>query len=290
MNDSAWPPYEDGPVDDTLAKERLKQILAAEIEIEKNRRVDAAKPPSTETEDHVTKKLIEQMLATSAASIDRARKGAEFVQTAASAIGVLYTGVLTLMFSVAENPLPVRGLIPTIFLAAAVVFATFYLSFLTDASTIDEPNVVGTPTQRALIMANFLTRWTRNVTRNRVGMLRAAVMSMAVGVALLPIGLISIPGPDLGGAAAAQPEIPWPTPEALAEPELAAVLYDHQLDQFASTLGGAPPDPPLEFGLLGGAKIAWHDAIAAIAAIIGVGLVVLSAVWPRGRSRRNAGT
>src|SRR6185437_2340703 len=170
MNSPSWPQYEGGTTDAALQKERLKQILAAEIELEKNRRTDAAKPPSSEIEDHVTEKLVEQMLATSAASIDRARKGAEFVQTASAGLGVLYTGVLTFMFSAADNPLPLRGIIPTFFFAAAVVGATFYLSFLTDPSTIDEPNIVGTPTQRALIMANFLTRWTRNVTRNRVGM------------------------------------------------------------------------------------------------------------------------
>jgi hypothetical protein len=289
MTSSSWPQYEDGTIDDALAKERLKEILAAEIELEKGRRADARKPPSTELEEYVTEKLVEQMLATSAASIDRARKGAEFVQTASAGLGVLYTGVLTFMFSAAANPLPLRGVIPTFFFAVAVVAATFYLSFLTDPSTIDEPNIVGTPTQRALIMANFLTRWTRNVTRNRVGALRAAVMSLAVGVALLPIGFISIPAPESGTSQPPPAEVVWPTPPPVTPPEVAVVLYEHQLDRFVAQLDKATATEPLRYVIPGAFAVALHDEIAAILALAGIALVAAAGLaWPSARRRTSA--
>lgn len=63
--------------------------------------------------------------------IDRIQVRADFVQKAAATIVTLYTGVLTLVFAVEKNPLPVRGLIPAIFLGLAIVFSATYFAFVT---------------------------------------------------------------------------------------------------------------------------------------------------------------
>lgn len=52
--------------------------------------------------------LSEAIMTVAQGSVDRARAGAEFVQKGATAIVALYTGALTLVFSVTGNPLPRR--------------------------------------------------------------------------------------------------------------------------------------------------------------------------------------
>lgn len=56
--------------------------------------------------------------------IDRSTARAEFVQKAAGAVGAAYTAVLALSFALGQtgtNPLPGRGIIPTIFLGLSIV-------------------------------------------------------------------------------------------------------------------------------------------------------------------------
>jgi len=232
--------------------------------------------PTGGTEEAVVDKLVEQMMAISAGSIERTRAGAQFVQAAASALGVLYTGVLALMFSVASNPLPARGMLPTLFFALAVVLATVYLSFLSDAGDVTPPTIQGSPLERKLLLANFLTTWVRKTTRNRGPALRGAVASLAVGVALLPIALLSIPG----DAPAAPATIEWPAPPAIADPDLAAVLYERQLDHFVDELDTVRAAPPLQVNVLG-FTVAVQDLVAIVLGLAGIALVAFVAV-PRG--------
>lgn len=70
------------------------------------------------------KSFVDHIFDVAKGSIDRARAGAEKVQTAATAIAGLYTTVLGVSFSVTEKPLPGRGLIAPIFLGAAIVAST----------------------------------------------------------------------------------------------------------------------------------------------------------------------
>ena len=90
-------------------------------------------------------------------SIDRVRSGAEFVEKAAAGILAVYSAVLGVVFSVSDKaPLPVRGLIPAIFLALALVLAAFFLALPkgivkvgTPADTVTDP-VSGSKTSRCL--------------------------------------------------------------------------------------------------------------------------------------------
>jgi hypothetical protein len=242
--------------------------------------------PGSGTAEAVEDKLVEQMLSITADSINRTRSGAQFVQTAASAVGVLYTGILALMFSVASHPLPARGMLPTLFFAAAVVLATIYLSFLSDAGDVLPPKIEGDRLVQKLLLANFLTTWVRKTTRNRAPALRAAVASLAVGVALLPIGLLSIPGDGPPAPTA----IDWPAPPAIADPDLAALLYERQLDQFVERLDAAGAVAPLQV-TLGGLTVAVQDLVALALALAGAAVIAVVAVpadrW-RGRRRASA--
>jgi len=53
------------------------------------------------------------------------------VQKAAAAIAALYTPLLGVVFSVNDNPLPSRGVIPVLFLGLAILSSTAYLAYQT---------------------------------------------------------------------------------------------------------------------------------------------------------------
>src|SRR5690349_11136386 len=71
------------------------------------------------------------------ASLERSRFAAETIQKASAAIAALYTGVLALVFSVTDNPLPLRGILAPIFLGLAVVLSSMYLTYIVAAPQID---------------------------------------------------------------------------------------------------------------------------------------------------------
>lgn len=229
-----WPPLPEGwQTDKAMQKLRIEKILDAEIEIERDRRAAATQAPGqspTSTMSFALEQKVHETLFTVATgSIDRARSGAQFVQTAASAIGVLYTGVLAVIF-VSDTPVPARGFIPTLFLAVSIGLATAYLAFVNKMDPMDRPILYGSLAEDIWQRTNFLSRYARAIVLQRAPLLRAAVVSLAFGVLLLPIALIQAPvmqGADQPAA------IAWPSPPAIEPTELAVVLYQHQLDQFA---------------------------------------------------------
>jgi hypothetical protein len=99
----------------------------------------------SELDKSTNQKLFELALGTSDKALERARAAGTFIQGTAAALGTLYTGILTLVFVAKDNPLPARGLIPTLFFALAMALAAFHTAFISQR--------VGTP-----IMAAFLGR------------------------------------------------------------------------------------------------------------------------------------
>ena len=281
MTEGQWPEWEGIDPTDALRLERAKEILKAEIELEKSKRSKTIAPEESgdETADYILRQLIDNMMSTSVASVERTRKGAEFIQVAATALGGLYTGILALMFSIEKNPLPPRGLIPTFFFGLAVVLATFYIAFLTTAQPVVEQRIAGTPVQRALGMANFLTLWIRNLNRNRVGALRGAVVSLTIGVALLPIGLVEFPADEGAGPTDSSSEIDWPTPPSVQPVEAAVVLYERQLDTFLEDRDAAPSVPRQSIALPFVNERLNEDGSGVVLAVVGLLIVAVTVAW-----------
>jgi hypothetical protein len=126
-------------------------------------------------------------------AIDRARAGADFVQKAASAVFALYTGALALAFSVGDHPLPLRGILPSIFLGLAIALSSGYLAYLTDASSVSDPQPVEGTAQAQLERTRTFIAWVHASVVNRSVFLRAAVMALGVGVFVLPAPFLTLP-------------------------------------------------------------------------------------------------
>lgn len=177
---SGWPPH--GAPDTEAAKAvfagkvaaRGKRIEAAIARAQANRDADLAQNAE------VQKALVE----VARGGLDRARSNAETVQKAAGTIGTLYTGILGVAFSVTSRPLPVRGVLPALFLGLAVAASTAYLAYLSrreDSSTTSfragGPGLAG-----QLARLEFLIRWIRGAVRERAWLLRSSVVALALGV------------------------------------------------------------------------------------------------------------
>jgi hypothetical protein len=118
--------------------------------------------------------------------IERAITRAEFVQTAAAAIGGAYTTVLALSFAVDEFALPARGILPTMFLGLSIVLAAAYLAYISLPNKVPEFRSNGTLDSRQRVRRNTFINWAGAPVNPQSYLLQMAVFSLAFGVAFLP--------------------------------------------------------------------------------------------------------
>jgi hypothetical protein len=128
------------------------------------------------------------------AVLERSKQAAEYVQTIATAIAALYTGILAFAAVGASKTLPARGLIPVVFLGAAMALAAGYRGFLGRPDPVNAS--FDQPSRRAVQLARtaFLGDWMNRVVLARGAFLRGAVVSLGFGAAFLPIGIVESPG------------------------------------------------------------------------------------------------
>jgi hypothetical protein len=141
-------------------------------------------------------------------SVDRVRDSAKFVQIAAGAILPIYTGLLALVFSVTDYPLPLRGIWAGIFLALAIALATGYLAFITKPQG---PTLYPGGTSLGQMQINrtgYLVHWINATVWSRRWALRASVLSLLVGVAFIAAPFIATSRPVKVPDAPAFPTIP----------------------------------------------------------------------------------
>lgn len=130
-------------------------------------------------------------------ALDRAQSRAQFVQTAAAAVSTAYAGILALSYSVSSSapkvhPLPVQGIFATFFLGLAIALATAYLAYFTRHDSVPGPGAgASLGQQQQARLAAFIT-WATNPILSRVDFLHASVVSLAVGVASLPVAYMSL--------------------------------------------------------------------------------------------------
>jgi hypothetical protein len=127
--------------------------------------------------------------------LDRASSSADFVKTAAGAIGTLYTGLLALVYSVASTParpLPARALAPAIFLALAFLFSVVNIAFVRSrGEAFHLLPIAETWEQQEQRLAKFI-QWMEVGARRRGWAIRCAVVFLGAAIALLPLPFISI--------------------------------------------------------------------------------------------------
>lgn len=193
---------------------------------------------------------------------DRTRANAETVQKAAGVIGTIYTGALAAAFSVADRPLPPRGMLPALFLGLAVALSTGYLAYLashgrskrTPTGVSSDPRGLRGQFLRVELLAEAVSR----AVRRRSYLMRCAVLALTVGVITLPVGFIALP--EAGRAPAAVPD--WPMPAAqISDPELAKVRYEAEVSERARQRERA--------------LVAGTEDIRMLAALAAVGLAVV---------------
>lgn len=184
-----------------------KELDAAEADRAFQRSLHTA----TEAAERELDKLFHETVAEVAkTSIDRARDNAKQVQTAAAAIGALYTGVLGLVFSVTDHPLPVRGVYAPAFLGLAVALATAYLAYLTDTTPPNRPTGGAELPDLQFNRSAYLVTWVNAAVGARAWAIRASVLSLGFGVALIPAPFVGasragdIPAPATAPAIPAQ--------------------------------------------------------------------------------------
>ena len=126
-------------------------------------------------------------------SLERARDSAKTIQTAASGIATLYTGVAALVFSVTDkNPLPVRGVIPVLFLGAAIVFATIFLAWVSPGSPVRPfPEAVDATSIR-VERVKWFGDWISLRVLQKAWALRLAALYLAAGLVFLPAPFIPV--------------------------------------------------------------------------------------------------
>ena len=110
--------------------------------------------------------------------IERAIARAEFVQTAAGAIGGAYTAVLAFSFALGTtDALPARGILPTIFLGLAIVLAAGFLAYMSHPNEVAEHTSKGTLDSRQRERRSTFINWTGAPVNPQSYLLRASVFS-----------------------------------------------------------------------------------------------------------------
>lgn len=228
--DIAWPPFPETVPDDPQLE--FKKILyQAQVDAAVARyqaaRAGATTQAAADTERSqaawsneyaLAQAVQDAYLDVAKSAIDRAQSRAQFIQTAAAAISTAYAAFLALSFKVdstspTAQPLPVQGVLATVFLGLAIALATVYLAYLTKHDPV--AGLAAAPSlgeYQARRVVAFI-QWVTVPILSRVYFLHAAVVSLAVGVALLPVAYLQLPvAADIGLALAATAVVfvvPW---------------------------------------------------------------------------------
>jgi hypothetical protein len=158
-------------------------------------------------------------------------------------------------------------LIPAVFLGIAIVMATFYLAYPTEAvPTADWPEGAGTTPENQRERTAAFMEWVASAARERTYALRSAVVGLAFGVAFLPIAFLSLGAGGLEpNPSALRPGFPAP-PDEVSDPALATVLYEAEVAETAAIRARALEARPAE--TLGDWRVATIYGLAVAALLL----------------------
>lgn len=174
-------------------------------------------------------------------SLERSKFAAETIQKASAAIATLYTGVLALVFSITDNPLPLRGIIAPLFLGLAVVLSTVYLTYLVNPPRIDPGwNLQSAAREKkAYARLNTFIDATSAIVKRQIELLGCALAALFVGLAAITLPFLGVPQIFLETRADSEtgPTTDWPKLDPAAAglpPQLSAELYKQQVAEAAA--------------------------------------------------------
>jgi uncharacterized membrane protein HdeD (DUF308 family) len=214
-------------LENDLAKLQKEHELA--LDLAEDAAVTDLQKSSWQAEFELGKLFHETIAEVSKGSIERSRDSAKYVQTAAAAIAALYSGLLGLVFSVTDNPLPVRGVYAAVFLGLAIALATAYLAFLTKPRPPSLYAGGASQTEMQLNRTGYLTQWINATVQDRRWAIRASVLSLAIGVAFIAAPFVATSRPVAIPDPPAAPAIPA---------EIAAPISDDAARLFHAQLQG----------------------------------------------------
>jgi hypothetical protein len=147
------------------------------------------------------KTIHDQRVAVVMAGFERAQSAAEFVRNAAAGILAVYQAVLGLAFVAKDRPLPVSGVVGTVFLAIAIVAATAYVAWLSAGKSVAAPAPSASLKVYQDRRLNSFSAWVSSAVLQRVYFMHVAVVSLFVGAIALPLPFITVKGIDLSDPA-----------------------------------------------------------------------------------------
>lgn len=211
-------------------------------------------------------------------NLERSRKNAEAVSAAASAIAVIYAGVLGVTFSVTDRPLPARGAWPAVFLGLAIVLATAYRAFWTHARPVDRVQPDGNRSLAARVeyRQSQVSRLMRAAVLERVTLLRLACVALGLGAAMIAFPFLDLDVSDPQAAPAQLTDWPaLPDVETDAEASVAAIRYEAEVNEVAAAraIEQSVATVPRTFG--SGIEFEW----ATWAAVVGLASMAVIGVW-----------
>ena len=189
MSGTDWPT----PADPESALELYKAKLEArKAEIA---RLDALDDSAQQQTDELLAAIHAAYIEVTQKGVERSLQRATYLTTAAGTIVTLYTGLLALVYSVGidpPRPLPARGLVPALFVASAFAFSAAYVAFLRRHTWRGRPlpaGLGGDLDEQRLV--TFIA-WVSASVQQRSWAIRTAVVSLGVGVALLPLPFLQL--------------------------------------------------------------------------------------------------
>lgn len=210
MDEIAWPDLKEAEADGAAATLDLRKALfqgkidaakatyQATLDAEKAEDAAAAEWGKADTDAYYAKLQLvyAAYIDTAKASIERVQSRAIYINTAATAISALYTGLLGFRFVKDVNDkvaatMPVRGITPVIFFGLAIALATFYLSFISARTDKTRVKTAGIYADDLEYEMNGYLSWVKQIVEPRLSFLRGAVISLAWGVVTLPVAFIS---------------------------------------------------------------------------------------------------
>jgi hypothetical protein len=191
-----------------IDSEKRKQEHELALETAEDAAVTALQKSRWDAEAELGKLFHQTIAEVAKGSIERSRDSAKYVQTASTAVVAIYTGILGLVFSVTDNPLPVRGVYAAVFLGLAIALATAYLAFITKPRAPALYPGGSSLTEMQLYRTGYLTKWVNATVHDRRWAIRASVLSLAIGVAFIPAAFVASARPTKIPDAPAVPEIP----------------------------------------------------------------------------------
>jgi hypothetical protein len=129
------------------------------------------------------------------AKIDRTYRAADAVTRAAGAIATIYTGLLALVYSVGSTPprpLPARGIAPAMFLALAFFFSVVHVVFKRRTGKKVDILEAGETWKQQQVRLNRFLQWVDRGALQRAWALRAGIVCLGAGVALLPLPFLAL--------------------------------------------------------------------------------------------------